>query len=181
MSGRLTARRALWRKMREIEEASQLYGEGLPAPSVAGMVACGVALGTLVPVLLHQVGVLGHLPDPPGAVFDSDRITESHAAHPFGVPDAALGLASYSVTLALLLAARSQPKARPLLALKLAADGGLAGFNMVRQLVQFRRVCSWCTGTAIATAVMVYAEHELWSTGADEVRSAAKTAKDRCD
>jgi uncharacterized membrane protein len=157
MSARFAARRVV----REVEETAQFYGERLSAPSVAGIVACGVALGTLVPVLLHQLGVLGHLPDPPGAVFDSDRITESHPAHPLGVPDAALGLVSYGVTLALLLAARSHPKARPLLALKLAADGGLAGFNVVRQVVQFGQICSWCTGTALATAVMVYAEREL--------------------
>lgn len=35
------------------------------------------AMLTLVPVALHQLGALSHVPDPPGRVFDSDRITES--------------------------------------------------------------------------------------------------------
>jgi uncharacterized membrane protein len=113
--------------------------------------ACGVALATLVPVLLHQVGVVEHLPDPPGEWFASDKITESKAAHPLGIPDAALGLASYGVTMALLLAARKHRAVRPLL----AGDAGMAGFNVVRQVVSFGKICSWCTGTAVATAVMV--------------------------
>jgi uncharacterized membrane protein len=117
--------------------------------------ACGVALATLVPVLLHQVGVVEHLPDPPGEWFASDKITESKAAHPLGIPDAALGLASYGVTMALLLAARKHRAVRPLLAVKLAGDAGMAGFNVVRQVVSFGKICSWCTGTAVATAVMV--------------------------
>ncbi len=117
--------------------------------------ACGVALATLVPVLLHQLAVVEHLPDPPGRLFASDEITESKAAHPMGVPDALLGLASYGVTMALLVAAREHPRVRPLLAAKLAGDAGMAGFNVVRQVVTFGKICSWCTGTAAATAVMV--------------------------
>ena len=119
--------------------------------------ACGVAMATLVPVLLHQVGAVEHLPDPPGEWFASDEITESKAAHPMGVPDAALGLASYGVTMALLVAVQRHPRVRPLLAAKLAGDAGMAGFNVVRQMVQFGKVCSWCTGTAAATALMVAA------------------------
>lgn len=119
------------------------------------MAACGAAMAALVPVLLHQVGVVEHLPDPPGELFDSDEITESKAAHPMGVPDALLGLASYGVTMGLMLGARRCRVMRPALKAKLAMDGGMAGFNVVRQVVQFGKVCSWCTGTAAATAVMV--------------------------
>ena len=101
--------------------------------------------------------MLEHLPDPPGSAFDSDGITESKAAHPLGVPDGLLGLANYGTTLALMLAARRNRTARRLLAWKLVLDGGVAGFNVVRQVVQFGKVCSWCTGTAIATGAMLIA------------------------
>jgi len=141
----------------------------LPAPRAAAIVACGVALASLAPVALHQLGVVAHLPDPPGGLFDSDGITESKAAHPFRVPDGLLGLASYAATMALLLMARSQPRVRPLLATKLAADTGLAGINMVRQIVQLRRICSWCTVTALATAMTAYTARQL-------LRSAAAAA-----
>ena len=132
-----------------------MSGDNGVAGDGVAIAACGVAMAALVPVLLHQVGVVEHLPDPPGKWFGSDEITESKAAHPLGVPDALLGLASYGVTLGLLVASRKHKAVRPLLAAKLAGDASLAGFNVVRQVVQFGKVCSWCTGTAAATAVMV--------------------------
>ena len=121
------------------------------------MAACGAAMGTLAPVLLHQVGVLGHLPDPPGRVFDSDTVTESEMAHPMGVPDAVLGLLSYGVTMGLIVAGRRGGLARRLLGWKLAGDGAMAAVNVVRQVVVLGKVCAWCTGTAVATGVMVWA------------------------
>lgn len=123
--------------------------------------ACGAALASLLPVLAHQAGLLRHLPDPPCRWFDSDRITGSAMAHPLGVPDALLGLGSYGATMALILASRRSRDAERLLALKLFADGGMAAFNSVRQVVKFRRVCSWCLGTALATAAMVYAGRKV--------------------
>jgi uncharacterized membrane protein len=121
-------------------------------PGAAAAAACGVALVSLGPVVLHQ----------------------SKAAHPFGVPDGLLGVASYGATMALLLAARGQPKVRPLLAVKLAGDAGFAGFNVVRQIVQFRRVCSWCMLTALATGVMVYAGRKMLTSAVDEALPASK-------
>lgn len=117
---------------------------------------CCLALGTLVPVALFQGEVTDRLPDPPGEVFASERITLSKAAHPLGVPDSFLGLASYGTTLGLLLLAERSVVARRLLGVKLVGDAGLAAFNVVRQVVSFGKVCSWCTGTALATALVVY-------------------------
>ena len=119
------------------------------------VVACFAALFTLLPVAAHQLGCLDHVPDPPGDVFASDRITDSASAHPLGIPDSLLGLGSYAVTLALALSSRKSRRARKALALKLLVDGSVASFNVVRQVVLFRRLCSWCTGTALCTAVMV--------------------------
>lgn len=130
-------------------------------PNEAMFVACGAALATLVPVALHQIGVMEHLPDPPNPLFDSDGITESKAAHPFGVPDGLLGVASYGTTLGLMIAARENSTARKLLAAKLTIDGGVATFNVVRQVVQFGKFCSWCTGTAIATGFLLFAARGL--------------------
>ncbi len=121
------------------------------------LAACGAAIATLTPVVLHQLGVIEHLPDLPGAVFASDAITESKMAHPLGVPDGLLGLASYGTTLALAVAAPRSAAVRRALGAKLLADGGAAGFNAVRQVVRFRKLCSWCMGTVAATAVMVWA------------------------
>jgi uncharacterized membrane protein len=94
--------------------------------------ACA-AIATLLPVAAHQLGLLNHLPDPPSRIFASDHVTESKAAHPLGIPDSLLGLGSYGVTLTLAL---------------LAADS-------------FRKLCSWCTGTAACTAITLFAARKL--------------------
>ena len=122
---------------------------------VIAIAATSTAIATLIPVALYQCGSIPRLPDPPGAYFDSEAITSSKAAHPLGIPDSFPGLASYGTTLALLIAARKSPTARTLLHAKLIADASLAAINMTRQLVSFRKLCSWCTGTALATAVLV--------------------------
>jgi uncharacterized membrane protein len=140
------------------------------------LAASAAAILTLIPVAAHQLGYLDHLPDPPGELFASDQITMSKAAHPFGVPDSLLGLGSYGVTLSLTLLARKQPKARTLLALKLAADGALASFNSIRQVVSFRKLCSWCTATALCTAVMVYAGRDLIAEQTGDLRKNASSS-----
>jgi uncharacterized membrane protein len=118
--------------------------------------ACCTALATLVPVTLYQTGALDRLPDPPFRVFDSERITMSRAAHPLGIPDGVLGLASFGATLALTLLARRHHAANKWLGAKLTIDASAAAFNASRQVVSFGKLCSWCTGTAIAAGVMAY-------------------------
>ena len=121
------------------------------------------ALCTLLPVAAHQLRLLKHLPDPP-CFFASDEITDSKTAHPFGIPDSLLGLGSYGTTLSLMLLSKSRPTARKLLAAKLLVDGAVAGFNVVRQIVLFRKVCFWCCGTALCTSLMVLAGREVIAT-----------------
>jgi uncharacterized membrane protein len=125
------------------------------------IVACCATIATLIPVALYQTGVLPSLPDPPSHVFDSERITTSKAAHPLGVPDGLLGLASFGTTLALVLAAKRSPMARKLLGAKLTMDAAAGAFNAGRQVVSFGKLCSWCTGTAIAAGIMAYAGRDL--------------------
>jgi uncharacterized membrane protein len=119
--------------------------------------ACCVALATLVPVALYQLGAISRLPDPPLSIFDSERITSSSAAHPFGIPDALLGLASFAATLTLALVSKRSQLAKSLLGPKLALDASAAGFNATRQVVSFGKLCSWCMGTALSAGVMAYA------------------------
>jgi uncharacterized membrane protein len=142
------------------------------ADRALAITGCCLALGTLVPIALFQGEVTDALPDPPGAVFASERITLSAAAHPLGVPDSFLGLASYGTTLALVLLAEKSVVAKRLLGAKLVADAGLASFNMVRQVVSFRKLCSWCTGTALATGLVVYGGREAVAESAKAVAKA---------
>jgi uncharacterized membrane protein len=130
--------------------------------------ACCVALGTLVPVAMYQTGLLRRLPDPPMRVFDSARITMSKAAHPLGIPDGLLGVASFSATLMLAIVARRHRRARTLLGAKLVVDASAAAFNACRQVFLFGKLCSWCMGTVLSTGVMAYA-------GRDAIKEATST------
>jgi uncharacterized membrane protein len=116
-----------------------------------------VAIATLVPVALYQLDVISELPDPPLSVFESERITMSKTAHPLGVPDGLLGLASFGATLALALLAKRSKAAKKLLGAKLGLDVSVAAFNAVRQVAVFGKLCSWCTATALSAGVMAYA------------------------
>ena len=128
--------------------------------NVAMAGACCVALATLVPVALYQTGMLSRLPDPPLTVFDSERITASPDAHPFGIPDALLGLGSFGATLALILLERRSAFAEKMLGAKLTLDIAIAALNASRQVTKFGKLCSWCTGTALAAGVMAYEGRE---------------------
>ena len=122
--------------------------------------SCSVAIAALVPVALFQCGALDHLPDPPASFFASDQITSSSEAHPFGVPDSLLGLASYGTTLTLALNAPHSQFARKVLKWKLLLDGSMAAVNTAKQFIEFRSACSWCMLTAAATVVMVTAGYK---------------------
>lgn len=138
--------------------------------------SCCTSILTLIPVALYQTGVISGLPDPPFEIFDSDRITMSKAAHPLGVPDALLGLASFGATLTLVLLAKRSPLAKRLLGFKLTLDASAAAFNAGRQVIAFRSLCSWCTGTALAAGVMAYAGcgviRNAWSMSEDIAQAA---------
>jgi uncharacterized membrane protein YfcA len=69
---------------------------------------------------------------------------------------ALLGLGSFGATVALTLFAMHRPNMEKLLGVKLTLDASVAAFHATRQLVNFRSLCSWCTGTAIAAGVMAY-------------------------
>jgi uncharacterized membrane protein len=144
----------------KVTENSQ---QQLQAKKVVLVSACCAALATLAPVAFYQTGLISHLPDPPLPIFQSERIVSSKAAHPIGVPDSLLGLANFGATLALILLARRSPLSRRLLGAKLSVDAVAAAFNVGRQVVRFRALCFWCTGTSLATAAMVWAGHDLIS------------------
>ena len=44
-------------------------------------------------ISLYQIGVIRHLPDIPGKVFDSDKVNASHKAYAMGLPDGTTGAA----------------------------------------------------------------------------------------
>jgi len=128
-----------------------------PVHKGMAIACCCAAMASLTPVALVQLKIVRNLPDPPGRIFNSKRIVTSKGAYRFGIPDGVLGVASYGVTLALLMAAKpSRPAVRKMLRAKVALDAAMAIRGLRRQITQHGRICSWCVGTAAATAGMVY-------------------------
>ncbi len=125
------------------------------------------AMASLGTVAAYQVGLLKHLPEPPGRFFDADRVDASAEAYQFlKTPDAALGLASYAATLVLAgRRAGEHPSSHPMLSLvlgaKVAADAAGALLLTVEQGTKHRRFCSWCLAAAalsVATLPQVVPE-----------------------
>lgn len=125
------------------------------------------AMGSLGAVATYQLGLVRHLPEPPGRWFDADRVDASGEAYNFlKTPDAALGLLSYAATLVLAGAhADRHPSQQPLLSLALGAKvmadaaGGL--LLTAEQATKHRRFCSWClaaTAFSVATVPQVVPE-----------------------
>lgn len=112
-------------------------------------------------VAAYQNGLLRRLPEPPLGVLDADRVDASGEAYElFKAPDAALGLASYALTLVLAGAGTARgvderPWLPLALAAKVAADalGGL--YLTAEQASKHRRFCSWCLAATVASVAMV--------------------------
>lgn len=117
-----------------------------------------VASGSMGAVALYQFGLVKHLPDPPGSVFDSDHVDAAGEAYELGrTPDTAVALASYGVTLALIgMGAADRAQRQPWIPLlqagKVGMDAASAAILTVEQLSKHRAFCSWCLAAAAATA-----------------------------
>ena len=119
------------------------------------------AAGSMGVVSAYQMGLLRHLPEPPVPMLDADRVDASGEAYQFlKTPDAALGLVSYAVTLALAgmgsgRRAIERPWVPLMLAAKVALDTVSGLYLTVEQGSKHRRFCSWCLAAAGLSGAMV--------------------------
>jgi uncharacterized membrane protein len=120
------------------------------------------AIGLLdfVPISLYQLGVIRHLPDLPGKLFDSDYVNASKEAQVAGVPDGPLSLLMYAANLVLVAGALKKKKKRNVFdyliagnALGQAAGGAYYLYNMATEQ---KKICPYCvTGALINFAALV--------------------------
>ena len=111
-------------------------------------------------ISLYQLGVIRHLPDPPGKLFDSDKVNASTSAYRFGVPDGPLGLISYAAMLAFAGAGGTSRTGRhPVWDLALGATVassviGAAGY--LYEMIRKQKVaCAYCLVGAAVNFAMV--------------------------
>lgn len=114
-------------------------------------------------ISLYQTGVIPHMPDLPGSLFDSDYVNGSDEAYQMGAPDAPISAMVYGLNMVLATAGGTQKTGRsPVFDLLLgasltanAAGGASYLFNMVTKQ---KKVCLYCViGAVINFATLAIA------------------------
>jgi uncharacterized membrane protein len=120
-----------------------------------------LAVGALQVVGAYQTGVIRRVPEPSLPWLDADRVDSAGEAYrQLGTPDAALGIVSYGLTLALLGAGpedrgEQSPWLPLLTAAKVTVDAVSGGYLFAEQVTKHRAICSWCTVAAAASLASV--------------------------
>ncbi len=119
------------------------------------------AIGSMGVVAAYQMGLIRRPPEPRLWPFDAETVDASGEAYQvLKTPDAALGLISYGMTLALAgMSDRHRAEKRPWLPLVLAGkvllDAVSGVYLTLEQGTKHRRFCSWCLVAAAASVAMV--------------------------
>lgn len=114
-------------------------------------------------ISLYQVGVIRHLPDPPGKIFDSDKANGSYKAYALGVPDGPVSLVIYALNIVLASAGGTRRSGRhpalDVLLGALATGTALGSISYVYNMItEQEKACPYCiVGAAINFALVPYA------------------------
>jgi uncharacterized membrane protein len=125
----------------------------------AVVVASLVGGASMAAVSLLQTGLIDHLPDPPVAGFDSDRVNLSPTAFRLGVPDGPIALLSFAANLPLAALggparAEQQPWVPLLFAAKAAADAAVAAWYFYQMPAKEKAWCGYCVVGALANVAV---------------------------
>ncbi len=110
-------------------------------------------------VALLQTGVVDHLPDPPIAGFDSDKVNRSNTAYALGVPDGTLSLASLGANIPIAAfggadRAERMPLVPVLAAAKAGAEAAVAGWYFYQMPAKEKAWCAYCIAGAAANVAI---------------------------
>ncbi|HXG68769.1 MAG TPA: vitamin K epoxide reductase family protein [Blastocatellia bacterium] len=122
--------------------------------AVIGLSLIGMASMTAVSLL--QTGIIKHLPDPPLASFDSDKVNSSTTAYQLGAPDGTVALASFAANIPLAACggadrAQKQPWIPLLAAGKAIAEAVAAGWYFYQMPAKEKAWCGYCISGALAS------------------------------
>jgi uncharacterized membrane protein len=116
-------------------------------------------IANMAAVTLLQTGVLKHLPDPPVAGFDSDKVNTSDLAYSLGSPDGSLSLAGLAANIPLAgFGGADRAEKMPWAPIAAAAKSGIealaAGWYFYQMPAKEKAWCAYCIGGALANAAI---------------------------
>jgi uncharacterized membrane protein len=123
-------------------------------------VLAAMGLVDFAAISLYQLGVIRHLPDPPGRLFDSDAVNASRKAFATGIPGGTLGALLHASELVLLAASGTRETGRsPILDLLLGgavvAGAGAAAHYLYDMAANEKRACVYCLVAAATAFAMI--------------------------
>jgi uncharacterized membrane protein len=124
-----------------------------------------------IPISLYQLGIIKHIPDFSGRVFDSDYVNASKEAQIAGLPDGPVSLMMYAANMVAVGAALKKKERKNIFdyliaanAIGQAAGGAFYLYNMIK--VQ-KKVCIYCTAGALLNFVTLLPLKKLFFNGKD--------------
>jgi uncharacterized membrane protein len=126
---------------------------------IVGLAFFGMAMGKIVS--LYQMGILRHLPDLPGRLFNAEKVDASNYAYKrLQTPDGFLMVITYAITAALAAAGgRDRATSHPVLPVLMAAKAGYDVATTAKlsreEWQENRALCGYCTAAALASLVIL--------------------------
>lgn len=114
-------------------------------------------------ISLYQLGVIRHLPDFPGKIFDSDKANGSHKAYAAGVPDGPISLVIYGLNIVLASAGGTKKSGRhpvfDVLLGGLITGTALGSIGYIYNMItEQEKACPYCIlGATLNFAMVPYA------------------------
>lgn len=149
-------------KLSPVQNIRKQYGNATKKRRDIGLLSA-IGLLDFVPISLYQLGVIRHLPDLPGKLFDSDYVNASDEAKVAGLPDGPVSLLMYAANLVLVAGALKKKKKRNFFDYLLAGNslGQAAGgaYYLYNMATEQKKICPYCVVGALinfATLVPVY-------------------------
>lgn len=111
-------------------------------------------------ISLYQIGVIRHMPDVPGKIFDSDKANGSKDAYVMGVPDGPISLFLYALNIVLASAGGSRTSGRhpifDILSGGVIFGSVLGGIHyMLNMIFKQQKACVYCIFGALLNFAMI--------------------------
>jgi uncharacterized membrane protein len=116
-----------------------------------------IGISALSPVVLLQMGIIRHLPDPPLEGFNSDKVNLSETAYGKGTPDGTVAITFLAANLIFAgIGGKTRAEKEPWVPIATSVKGlmgaGMAGMLFYKMGWKIKAWCGYCITAAIVNA-----------------------------